>query len=588
MRKIMSEIRLHGLGISPGIAIGSVFLFSFSPESVSTYTLNEDELPCEIIRYKRSLDDSRREIQKLRSKLANEGVLEGAAILDTHLQMLQDPHLTSSIEERILKTRLNAEAVFQSAVYEWEMRFEKITDPFFRERIKDLRDVANRVLAKLGAHERLSLASIPQGSIVFAHELCPSDAALAEKAHIEGFVAKAGGDTSHAAIMAKAKGIPFVRIEYPDLLELDEAQVIIDGTQGEVIINPTPKTLERYLSLKDEWSDQMGWFASQSDYKSETIDGYEIRLSANVEMEMDLADKYEANGIGLFRSEYVCLAKESFPNEQEQFEIYKKIAESMEGRPVVIRTFDVGGDKFTELFGSEEENPFLGCRAIRFMLKEHESFKIQLRAILRASVYGDVRLLFPMVTGLPELIEAKQYVQEVMDELRADKIPFAEDIQIGSMIEVPSAAIICDVLAQHCDFLSIGTNDLVQYSLAVDRDNQEMNYLYTPAHPGVIRLIRMIVAEANRNGISVSLCGEMAADPRFTALLLGLGIHELSVSPRHIPMIKHAIRNVDILSAHHLAEKVLAMPTAVEVLEVLIEAYQKDVLGASIGELILT
>ncbi len=575
------EIRLRGAPICSGIAIGRPFVYTLPEAAIPHFDVPLEEIEGEIERYQRALEESRNEVGRLREKLQTEGAIEGAAILETHLHILSDPLLTTEIEEKIRATCKNTEYVFQGAVDECAARFRQIEDPYFRERLSDLHDIARRVLSRLRSSVRASLSEVPHQCIVFAHELAPSDTAEAESERISAFVTQRGGDTSHAAIMAKAKGIPYVaRVDFRDAGNFSDAPVIVDGRIGEVILRPTKATLSKYEALQKEHALHYKRFEETGHLAAETIDGYRLALSANIEMfnELELLEKYGGTGIGLFRSEYILVSRKTFPSEDEQYAIYERIAKSVQGQRVVIRTFDIGGDKFREMpIVEEEENPFLGCRAIRLMLKEHEAFKTQLRAILRASQHGHLAILFPMVSGLPELLEAKGYLHDVKEELREQGIAFDENIAVGCMVEVPSAAVTCDMLARECDFMSIGTNDLVQYSLAVDRDNQAMSYLYTPAHPAVLRLIKMIVSEGNRNGIPVSVCGEMAADPRFTALLLGLGVHELSVSARYLPIIKNAIRNCCIVTATQLAEEVLAMPTSMDILNTIIDHYQKHI-----------
>ncbi|MBN4066799.1 phosphoenolpyruvate--protein phosphotransferase [Simkania negevensis] len=582
--KDKKEQRLQGTPICVGVAIGKPFVFTFSDDLVPEFSISSNEVKREITRYQKALDASRQDIIRLKDQLENEGPLEGILIMEAHLQMMQDPLITTRIEEEIRTTRKNAEYIFQIAIDEYEEKFNKIPNKFFRDRFKDIQDISRRIMQHLRKSVRITLADIPPNSIVFTHELSPSDTAEALSSSIKAFVVQEGGETSHAAIMAKAKGIPYVvNVNFGTTLGQAELKsVIVDGRTGEVIIHPTQRTLAKYRDLQKQLDIHLTNLESNGTLESETIDGYKVLLSANIEMfeEFDMLHKYGGEGVGLFRSEYLFSFNDDFPNEEEQYVLYRQIVEKMKGLPVVIRTFDIGGDKFRSFqqsFTHVEDNPFLGCRAIRFMLKQQEAFKNQLRAILRAGALGEVSIMFPMVSGLPELLEAKQLLKETCMELKSEGIETAEHIRIGCMIEVPSAAITCDILAKECDFLSIGTNDLVQYSLAVDRGNHAMSYLYSPTHPSVIRLIKMIVAEGNRNGIPVSICGEIGADPRFTSLLLGLGVHELSVASRYIPIVKNAIRNTSIVEATELAEKALGMPTAAEIKNMLVEEYRKNV-----------
>ncbi|MBJ7449106.1 MAG: phosphoenolpyruvate--protein phosphotransferase [Parachlamydiales bacterium] len=574
------EIRLKGSPICAGIAIGKPYLFSFTQENVPEFSIASEEVEEEISRYRRALLRSKNEVQQLKKQLEYEGAWEGAAILDSHLQIMQDPSMTTKIEQEIRLTLKNTESIFQAAIKAYELKFKKITDKVFRERLIDIHDIARRILRYLRESVHITLADVPSNSVVFAHELAPSDTAEANRQSIEAFVTQNGGETSHAAIMAKAKGIPFVAsVNFPVLDSVKCNCVIVDGCRGDVILNPTKSTLLKYKQLREQLITQFDTLAQTGNLEAETIDGYKVRLSANVEMfnELDMLHEYGGNGIGLFRSEYLFLTQDSFPSEEEQYHVYCRMVENMRGLPVVIRTFDIGGDKFGKLQRTRgEDNPFLGCRAIRLMLKERETFKSQLRAIVRASAHGDVSILFPMVSGLPELMEAKSVLKEVQEELRRNDFVMADKLKVGCMIEVPSAAITCDALAKECDFLSIGTNDLVGYSLAVDRGNPAMSYLYSPTHPSVIRLIKMIVVEGNRNGIPVTVCGEVAADPRYTSLLLGLGVHELSVASRYLPLVKQAIRYTSIVDASQLAEDILAMATAQEIQEALMRKYEEQ------------
>lgn len=572
------ELRLKGFPICPGIAIGRPYLYTIADEKIPEFSVPESQIDDEVARYQRALRNSRRDLISLTRRLQREGGSEAASILRAHLEITKDPLMTVQVEEKIRTTGKNTEAVFKSVIGAFEKKFSKISDQFFRERLQDVQDISRRIISHLRHHETCSLANVAPGSIIFAHELTPSDTAEANTQCIEAFVTRSGGETSHVAIMARAKGIPFVsNVDFPDFDEQPIQGVIVDGESGEVILNPTEETLTHYLKQQRRLKIQQHGLKKASQFHAETIDGDKIRLSINVELsgEGESMTGSGGDGIGLFRSESLFLAQGTFPTEEEQFHVYRSVVEKAERHPAVIRTFDIGGDKFGTLHPSRhEKNPFLGCRAIRLMLKEKNVFKSQIRAILRASAFGEVRILFPMISGLAELREAKALVSEVKKELRTAKIPFSRQIPVGCMIEVPSAAVISDILAKECDFLSIGTNDLVQYSLAVDRGNPAMSYLYTPAHPSILRLIRIVVHEGNLAGVPISVCGEIAADPRFTPLLLGLGVHELSVSTPSIPVIKNAIRSLCIVDAVEFAERILCLSTAEEVDRALSKNYE--------------
>jgi phosphotransferase system enzyme I (PtsI) len=581
MKSTIEEITIRGIPICRGIAIGKSFFFDYVQDSIPEFSIAPEEVENEISHYRQAIKRSEEEVRCLRKQLTQDGAHEGALILESHLEMIQDPLLTDHIENEIRQSGKNAEFVFFNHISQYQKKFSSIADPFFRERFRDLLAISRRVLGYMRTNVGFSLTNIPHNSVVFANELAASDSAEAKAGAVSAFVTQHGGATSHAAIVAKSKGIPYVaNVNYELLKQHKNSIVIVDGRTGDIVINPTTETLKKYQKLQSQLFDHFRKLEKVGDLSAETIDGYQVGLFANIDMlnELDMFQQYGAGGVGLFRSEYILLSKDRVPHEDEQYEIYRTLVERMKGLPVTIRTFDVGGDKLN--LGRampQESNPFLGCRAIRFLLKERKIFKTQLRAILRASLFGEVGILLPMVSNLSEILEVKKLIKEAHDELVSGGLHGLPMPRIGSMIEVPSAAITADLIASECDFLSIGTNDLVQYSLAVDRDNQSISGLYNPAHPSIIRLIKMIVTEANKKGIPVSVCGEVAADPRFTPLLLGLGVHQLSVSCRHVPVVKNAIRSTYILSAHHLAEKVLTLSTAQEIQQILNEEYQKNV-----------
>lgn len=575
------EMCLNGASICRGIAIGKPFFFTIINDEVPEFTVPVKEIEEEIKRYSKAITRSKDDVKRLQKKLKKEKILEGADILDAHLQIMQDPLLTTHIQDKIRKTRKNAEFVFQSVIKQYQKKFQSIGDPFFRERFKDIQDISRRVMGYLRESVRVTLADIPSNSIVFSDELSASDAAEAKVSSVSAFVTTRGGSTSHAAIMAKAKGIPYVTdISFEKIAEIDEDTiVVVDGRTGNVIFHPNPETLKFYLEIKGNLESQISHLMKSNSLPPETIDGYQIQLSANIDMitELDSFHKQGNYGVGLFRSEFIFLSNDTFPTEEEQFQIYQRLVKKMKGLPIVIRTFDFGGDKL--MLNPQfpfKGNPFLGSRAIRYLLKERDIFKAQLRAILRVTDLGDVKIMFPMISTLSELLEAKELLAEAYKELeKRDQHP-SKPTRVGSMIEVPSAAIIADLIAKECDFLSIGTNDLVQYSLAVDRYNHSTHSMYAPTDPSVLRMIKLVTTEAHHQGIPVAICGEIAADPRFTPLLLGMGIHELSVAPRFLPAIKNAIRHTSIVEANHLAEKALKYTSAQDILHLLNKTYQRN------------
>lgn len=575
------EILLTGALICRGIAIGPPHFFKIPEEEIPEVPVSFEDIDAEVVRYQQAILKAREDIQYLQNKLQAERILDGAAILDAHLQMTQDPLLTTHVEQLIKSSGKNAEYVFHNIINQYRKKFNAIADPFFRERFKDIQDVSRRVIGHLCGNAEVCFGDIPPDSIIFATDLSAFDTAEASGARVAAFVTQSGGATSHAAIVAKAKGIPYVSsIDFEKIKGLGEGVVIVDGRSGKIILNPSAESLLKYQKLRELLHLHQQKLKLISTLPAETFDGYKVQVSANIETlsEIDSHHQYGGSGVGLLRTESIFLSKDSFPSEEEQFSSYRLFVENMNNLPIVIRVFDWGGDKYLHKQRTIREiNPFLGCRAIRFLLREKALFKSQLRAILRASAFGKISVMFPLVSSLSELREAKAIFNEVRQELidRGDNI--ASHIPIGCMIEVPSAAIIADLLAKECDFLSIGTNDLVQYALAVDRGNHALSDLYSPTHPCVIRLIRLIVSEANFHNVPVAICGEIAADPRFTSLLLGLGIRELSVSPRYMPMIKNAIRSTSIVAASHLADQALSLSTAADIEALISQEYKRNV-----------
>jgi len=574
------EFCVKGVPISKGIAIGKPFFFTLTETDCPEYTIDIEDIEKEILRYRRAVEASCRDVERLQRRLEREGVTEAAAILETHLHMMQDMMLTVEVEQGIRLKRNNAESVFCYVIKKCKKKFMALPDPFFRERYKDIKDVARRILGHLCETGVNPLAQVPARAVVVAHELPASDAAEATAATVSAFVTATGGATSHAAIVAKARGIPCVtEIDVALMQNHRECDVVVDGCKGEIIINPSSSTLRKYRKIQKQLESYFCHLTKESRLEAETYDGYSVSLFANVEIsgELDMLHQYGGKGVGLFRSEYIFLSRDHIPSEDEQFVIYKGLVEKMKGLPIVMRVFDIGGDKFSHIdeLPYEETRNLLGCRAIRFLLKEREIFKTQMRAILRAAAFGDVRVMFPMVEGPGEFLDAKAVVEETQSELANEGFVLDKKIPVGCMVEVPSAAIMADALAQECDFLSIGTNDLVQYCLAADRSDQVMSVTYTPSHPSIIRLIKLIITAAAHHDIPVTVCGEMAADPHFTPLLLGLGIREFSVALRYLPIVKKAIRSTSLIEATELAEKVMLLTKDHEIRELLASYYHK-------------
>lgn len=567
----VEEIVLRGLPISRGIGIGLPLFFSTTDDEVLEISISQNKIEDEVERYRQALQLSRQDVERLQQLSLNDGPPEIVNILGAHLEMLQDPLMTTVMEEKIRSICKNPEFVIVNVIDEYKKRFRSIKDGYFQERIRDIVDVSRRVLGHLRPVKSAQFSSIPSNSIVLAHDLVPSDTVEATASQIGAFVTASGGITSHAAIIARAKGIPYVaHVDIKLFKKFESKTVIVDGTQGIVIVNPSTETLKKYQSLKKGQLQNFRLMQNATHLKGETIDGYQVRIFANLEeiREIDFAMKHGASGIGLLRTEYLLLPNKRFPTEDEQTAIYKKMAERLKGRPLVVRIYDIGGDKKfdfdpasadAQYFSTigDEPNPALGCRAIRFLLRFPQLLDAQLRAVIRASQYGDVHLLIPMVSDISELRQVRARVAKLSAEMRKKKMKVARSIPIGCMIEVPSSALLCDALAKEADFLSVGTNDLVQYVLAADRNNILTSNIYSHAHPSILRLIRMIIASTSRFKKPLLLCGESAADPLMIPLFLGLGIREFSVSSRNIPMVKHIIRKWRILDACQLAEQAL-------------------------------
>ncbi len=581
------EIILEGSALSRGVAIGiPLFLDSMEME-IPEVAIDKDAIDNEIERYRQALEATKKDLQSLKDSLELEGIKDGSQVLEAHVQLTDDPMLNAQVEEEILRYSKNAEFVLSKVMKGISQKFRKIQDPFFQQRFEVVQDIYKRVLNHLSKHTSFCFTEIPPGSVVFAHSITPSDAAEANRQQVAAFVTLAGGAMSHMAIVAKAKGIPYVaNIDYRKIAkEHKDAPVIVDGLLGRIILNPSEKTLSEYQTLRDHIQLKYDELKSACILPSATKDGERIRLSANVEISDDfgLLQQYGAEGVGLFRSEYLVLGRGAFPSEEEQYEIYKSLVDHMKGFPIVIRAFDIGMDKvISGLPQSKEHNPALGARAIRFLLREKELFGVQVRAVLRAASSGDVRILFPMVSSVSELREAKDVVYRAYDALLKEGHKVPTTIKLGCMVEVPSAAMIADLLARECDFLSIGTNDLIQYALAIDRTQSTGNDLFTSTHPGVVRLVKVIVQAAHHENVPVCVCGEIASDPRFVPLLIGLGITELSVASRFLPLIKHVVRSTTKKDAQALAEKVLMLKTSIEIQNALVDYYQKGIPEANV------
>ncbi len=565
------EIHIKGAPVSEGIAIGIPVFLSSEGEEVPEFPISTGEVENEIARYRQALSSSREDLKKLQDDLNQEGSSEIASIIGTHIEMLDDPLMTTHMESKIREMLKNTESVFHTVIHDYEQRFSETPDGFFKQRLSDVRDLSQRVLRNLCDSDKVSFDAIPQDAIVFAKELIPSDTASIQATRISAFVTQSGGGTSHAALIARAKGIPYVSSVSMEVLEKAKGScVIVDGLTGDIILNPSMDTIEKYENLRKRLMKQYQQLEKEKDLPAETLDCYRVELFANINNlgDLELAHHHFATGIGLFRSEYLFLKEPSlFFDEEGQIKAYKQIFDQSQGLVITFRVMDLGGDKYSDLFPemSREPNPVLGCRGIRFLLRRRDVFKTQLRAVLQAGIGHKVRLLFPLITDIHELREVKLFVQEIKQELMAEGRPFLGETPLGCMLEVPSAILVCDALAQESDFLALGTNDLIQYTLGIDRSNPSMSDFYYPTHPGVIRMIRMTLLETKRYGKSVTICGEMASNPLFTGLLLGMGVRQFSCAPRFIPVIKRTIRHLSLLDAVDIAEHVLTLRTSADI-----------------------
>lgn len=568
--------KLKGIPVSPGITIGKAYVvrredvFSAKPTSVS-----DAGIPREIARFEDALTRTRAEILGIRKKISSELGVEHSEIFNAHLMILEDHTLIEDVINAIKNRKVVAEFAFSSVIQRYFEAFAKIDDEYLRERISDIKDIGKRLLKNLHGREKMELEEPAERVIIIAHDLSPSETAMMNKEKVLAFVTEIGGPTSHTAILGRSMEIPSVVGMDKVTTEVKTSDVIIvDGTHGVLIINPDEQTIEQYTQEGKRFSAFITELDKLRDLPAQTKDGKKIDLAANIEFHDEIPSvvSHGADGIGLYRTEYFYLNRTDLPTEDEQYEAYNQVAEKMAPKPVIVRTLDLGGDKFlSSLDLPQEMNPFLGWRAIRFCLTKVDIFKIQLRAILRASVHGNIKIMYPMISSVSELRRANQILEECRVELREKKIPFDEKMQIGAMIEIPSAALTSDILAREVNFFSIGTNDLIQYALAVDRVNEKIAYLYEPTHPAILKLIKQVIENAHRFSRWVGSCGEMSGDPAIAILLLGLGIDEISTSPVALPKVKKAIRSVTLAEAQDIAARALEFSTGQEIMDFLTE-----------------
>ena len=568
-----------GVACSPGLAIAKVYILEEPEITIDYSNISRTEVEAEQEKLEKIFDQSKKQLESVYEKtLMSVGEAE-AEIIQAHQMILEDPVFYEEIRDAVNHELLRAEHAISKKVDEQVAMFEQIEDAYLRERAADVRDVGNRLLKNALGIEIKDISSLKENVIVVGKDITPSLMATLDREHVKGILAETGGATAHTAILARNMEIPAILGAAGVLQQVQDGQMlIIDGSKAEITIEPDEEEIKKTEERIKKSQEVKKELQKIKDAKSETKDGHPIELVANIGLPMDAekALEYGAEGVGLFRTEFLYMDRSCAPDEEEQFQAYKKVLSDMDGRPVIIRTLDVGGDKEIPYFNlGKEDNPFLGYRAIRICLEDQELFKIQLRAILRASVYGKALIMFPMISGVEEVVKAKAVLKEAKEELKARGQEFDDEIKVGIMIEIPSAAITADLFAGEIDFFSIGTNDLTQYTLAVDRGNVKVSPIYNSFQPALLRLYKNVVEASEKAGTFTGMCGELAGNPLATLLLLGMGFHELSMSPSSILKVRKIVTSVDMSHAKKVAQHAMSLSTAEK-----IEAYLKDELKA--------
>lgn len=569
---------INGIGVSPGIAIGKARVVGKQAFVLTgTLLLNDEEITIAIARFDNAVAVSVTEVEAMMSNHDASQGSEGIEILEAHIELLSDPQIRQDVVEKINTERKNVNDAVIEVIQAAVEVFKSMDDEYMSARAADIEDIGNRIVKNLTPPIGVD-KDYEAGTIIIAEDLAPSDTIAMDITKIAGFATQIGGKTSHAAIIAKSRGIPAVVGCGADLKSVEDGDImILDGQMGTIIINPDKKTIGEFEAKRDVWLKELDLLRSLKDTPAQTVDGTEIHLFANIAdaSEMENALEFGAMGSGLFRTEFLFLGRNDFPSEEEQFEFYKAVALKAKGKPVTVRTLDIGGDKQLPYFNfPEEQNPFLGYRAIRLCLDRKDIFIAQLKAILRASAFGKLNIMFPMIATVNEIQAAKSVLKEAMQELTDQGISFDMDVKIGIMIEIPSAAVIADLLAKEVDFFSIGTNDLTQYTLAVDRMNEKIKDLYDPFDPAVLRLIANVIEQGRKSHIEVGMCGELAGDPRATLLLLGMGLTEFSMSASSIPVVKSKIIKTSLAEAQKIYEDVRQMDNSKDITSYLQEKTQ--------------
>jgi phosphoenolpyruvate-protein phosphotransferase (PTS system enzyme I) len=568
---------LNGIAASSGIAIAKAYRLVEPDLTFVKKSIDNDTV--EIERFRAALEQSKVELEGIRDKAKVELGADKAAIFEAHLLVLSDPELVTPIEDKIKTDKVNAEFALKETADMFVAMFESMDNEYMKERAADIRDVTKRVLSHLLGVQIVNPSMISEEVIIVAEDLTPSDTAQLNRQFVKGFTTDIGGRTSHSAIMARSMEIPAVVGTKTATEEIQNGDlVIVDGLNGQVYINPTAEEVERFKSEHAAFEAQKAEWAKLVNEQTVTSDGHHVELAANIGTPKDLVGVINngGEGVGLYRTEFLYMGRDQLPTEEEQFESYKAVLEGMNGKPVVVRTLDIGGDKELPYLNLPKEmNPFLGFRAIRLCLEEQGMFRTQLRALLRASVYGNLKIMFPMIATLSEFRQGKAILEEERQKLQAEGVAIAEKIELGIMVEIPSTAVIADQFAKEVDFFSIGTNDLIQYTMAADRMNERVSYLYQPYNPAILRLVKMVIDAAHKEGKWTGMCGEMAGDEQAIPVLLGLGLDEFSMSATSILKARSQIRNLSKADMERLASEVLQMSTTEEVLEAVSKATQR-------------
>lgn len=562
--------RFEGFGVSPGIAIGEALVLESKVGQVLQIRLSAAEVELEVKRFDVAVRTARLELRQVKERVAKEIGSSYAGVFDAQTLMLKDRSFSGKIRKLIREHRLNADWALQKTARKFRQAFLQIEDPLIRERGHDIEDLERRLQGILAGSVQEERTELSRDTIVVAHSISPSDTVQLHREHLIGFCTDMGGRTSHTAIIANALEIPAVVGLHNIRANVETGQmVVVDGNRGVVYIDPPEELLEDYRSQRADYSRQQAEWLEVRDRLAVTEDGQRISLRANVELLEDLssAARYGAEGVGLYRSEFLFLERSpSVPTEEDHYRTYRAIAERTQPHGAVIRTLDLGGEKyFHDVLAKDETNPVMGMRAVRFCLSRPDIFKPQLRGLMRASAHGDIKVMFPLISGVDELRNVLAVWDECRAEMESEGAPVADDIPLGIMIEVPSAAAVADLLAREVDFFSVGTNDLIQYCLALDRGNEQLGYLYEPLHPAILRTLDFVVRSARKAGIGVALCGEMAAEPRYLPVLLGLGFDDLSMNPVAIPAAKRAVSRVDVGRARKVVQQALGMASTREI-----------------------